>query len=123
MRLAPEVVAYAQAAYFALTGVWPLAHVRSFMAVTGPKVDVWLVRTVGVLVTVIGAVIGMAAWRHAMGPEIVTLAIGGAAALAAVDVIYVVRRVIARIYLADAVAELVLIVAWAVAWLFNRGAQ
>jgi hypothetical protein len=120
MRLAPEIVAYAQAAYFALTGVWPLVHVRSFMAVTGPKVDVWLVRTVGVLVTVIGAVIGMAARRHAIGPEIVTLSIGSAAALAAVDVIYVARRVIARIYLADAVAEVVLIAGWVIAWWGNR---
>jgi hypothetical protein len=89
------------------------------MAVTGPKVDVWLVRTVSVLVTVVGEVIAMAAWRRAITPEILLLAVGCAAALAAVDVVYVARRVIPRIYLADAVAELLLIVGWAVAW-FNR---
>ena len=120
MGRAIEVVAYAQAAYFALTGVWPLVHVRSFMAVTGPKVDVWLVRTISVLVTVVGVVIAMAAWRGMVSPEVAVLAVGCAAGLAAVDVIYVVRRVIPPIYLADAAAEGVLIAAWAVAW-FGRG--
>jgi len=47
----------AQGAYFAATGVWPLVHMRSFEAITGPKADKRLVRTVGVLVTVIGGVL------------------------------------------------------------------
>jgi hypothetical protein len=120
MTPALEIIAYVHAGYFVLTGVWPLIHVRSFMAVTGPKVDVWLVRTVGVLITVIGAVVGMAAWRGAITPETAVLAVGSAAALAGVDVVYVAHRVIPRIYLVDAVAEGVLIAAWAVAS-FGRG--
>src|SRR5687767_1429645 len=98
-----EVVAWVQAGYFFVTGVWPLVDIRSFMAVTGPKVDVWLVRTVGVLVGVVGVVIGMAAWRHAITAEVMVLAVGCAAGLAAIDVVYVVKRVIARVYLMDAV--------------------
>jgi hypothetical protein len=43
-----------QAAYYLMTGLWPLFHRRSFEAVTGPKTDYWLVRTVGVLVAAIG---------------------------------------------------------------------
>src|SRR5687767_2403465 len=109
----PETLAAVQAAYFFLTGVWPIVHVRSFMAVTGPKRDVWLVKTVGALITVIAVVIAMAAWRRAVSAEIVTLAIASAAALTAVDVWYVARRVIAKIYLVDAVAEVLLIAAWA----------
>lgn len=113
-----HVVAWVQAVYFLITGVWPLVHIDSFMKVTGPKHDLWLVRTVGVLVTVIALTIGVAAWRREIGPPVILLAIASTAALAAVDVVYVARRVIARIYLADALAEVLLIAAWAVAWSF-----
>src|SRR3954468_18916703 len=105
----PVLAAWLQGIYFLVTGLWPLLHMPSFLAVTGPKVDLWLVKTVGVLVTVVGLVIGVAAYRHNVSAEIVLLAIGSAAALGAVDVIYVAKRVIARIYLLDAVAELLLI--------------
>jgi hypothetical protein len=39
-------LAIGQGAYFVATGVWPLVHIRWFEAVTGPKVDKWLVGTV-----------------------------------------------------------------------------
>jgi hypothetical protein len=111
-------LAIIQAVYFLITGVWPIVHLRSFMAVTGPKVDYWLVKTVGVLVAVIALVMGMAAVRGEgrISVEIFTLAVAGAAALGAVDVIYVVKRVIPKIYLVDAVAEAILIAAWLVLW-------
>jgi hypothetical protein len=105
-------LALAQAIYFGLTGLWPIVHIRSFMAVTGPKHDLWLVRTVGVLITAIAVPIGMAGWRGTITPEIGILAIGRAAGLAAIDVIYVLRRVIARIYLVDAAVELLIIAGW-----------
>ena len=102
-----------QGLYFALTGLWPLLHIRSFMAVTGPKTDLWLVRTVGVLVLAIGAVLLVAGWRRHVSSEIVLLATASAAGLAAIDVIYVARRVIDKIYLFDAAAEAILIAGWA----------
>ena len=110
------VLAFIQAAYFIATGVWPIVHIRSFMKVTGPKTDLWLVKTVGALVTVIGAVIALAAWRRRIDLEIVALTVLSAAALLAVDVIYVLRRVIDKIYLLDAVAEILLIAAWIILW-------
>lgn len=105
-----------QAIYFIVTGVWPLVSIRTFMAVTGPKTDVWLVKTVGLLVAVIGAAIGLAAWGGRFTPEVFLLAVGSSAALAAVDVYYHARGVIPRVYLLDAVAEAVLIVAWGALW-------
>ena len=105
-----------QAAYFFATGVWPLVHIRSFMAVTGPKVDIWLVKCVGVLVGVIGIVIGLATGHERLTVEIVLLAIGSAAGLTAIDVVYVLKRVIDKIYLLDAVAEIVLIAGWIILW-------
>jgi hypothetical protein len=49
-----------QAAYYCLTGIWPLLHLASFEAVTGPKTDDWLVKMVGLLAAVIGATLGVA---------------------------------------------------------------
>jgi hypothetical protein len=112
-----RIVAIIQAIYFIATGVWPILHIRSFMAVTGPKTDLWLVKTVGVLVTVIGIVIGIAAMHENVSREVFILAVGGAAALTAIDVIYVLKRVIDKIYLLDAIAEVVLIAAWLATWM------
>ena len=111
------VVAVAQGAYYVLTGVWPLVSLRTFEAVTGPKAERWLVQTVGALVAVIGAVLLRAGLRGAADarahPEVPLLATGSAAALAAVDVVYVARGRIPPVYLADAAVELALLVAWA----------
>jgi hypothetical protein len=118
MRGALFWLAIVQAVYFVITGVWPIVHLRSFYAVTGAKVDHWLVKTVGVLVTVVGLAIGIAAMRRGseIPGELVVVAVGSAAALGAVDVIYVAKRVIPKIYLADAVAEAIIVAAWLVLW-------
>lgn len=98
--------------YYLLTGIWPLLHIRSFEWITGPKVDRWLVKTVGALVTATGATLLLAAKRDAVGPEVATLAAGNAAALAAVDVVYVAKQRIRPIYLLDAALEILLLGAW-----------
>jgi hypothetical protein len=107
--------AMAQGLYFVATGVWPLVHMPSFEAVTGPKVDKWLVRTVGVLVGVIGGVLVSAAARNRVTPEVAMLAVGSAAGLGAIDTIYASRGRIAPIYLADAALEGAIISAWGAA--------
>lgn len=104
-----------QALYFLVTGIWPLVEIRSFQKISGPKTDIWLVKTVGVLVGVIGGVIALAGSRRRITPEISELAIGSSAGLAAIDVFYVARGRISRVYLLDALLELVLIGAWSVA--------
>ena len=53
-------VSLAQSLYFVVTGLWGIVSINTFQKVTGPKVDTWLVRTVSVLIVVIGAVLGMA---------------------------------------------------------------
>ena len=51
---AAERMAVAQGAFYLATGLWPVLHLRSFEAVTGPKADGWLVKTVGGLIGVVG---------------------------------------------------------------------
>ena len=54
--MTPATLAHAQGGYYAITGVWPLVHMRSFEAVTGPKQDHWLVHTVAGLLVVNGKI-------------------------------------------------------------------
>ena len=112
MRFSKQTVAMAQAVYYTPSGVWPIVHIRSFEWLTGPKTDRWLVKTVGALITVSGAAIGMAAARDRITPEIELLAVGTAFSLAAVDVVYVAKGRIRPVYLLDAVVNLTTIAAY-----------
>ncbi len=107
-----RALAGAQAAYYVVTGVWPLVHMRSFEAVTGKKREPWLVQTVGVLVTSIGASLGMAARRRHATAETRTLGATSAAALAGIGIWHRYRTGLRRIYLADAALELLIAAAW-----------
>jgi hypothetical protein len=107
-----RILAGIQGSYFLLTGVWPLLHMSSFLAVTGPKTDLWLVETVGILVAAIGAGLLLSAIRATQGLEIPFIAVLASLGLMAIDVIYTSRGVISKIYLADAVPEILFVVAW-----------
>lgn len=104
-----------QGLYYGLTGLWPIVHIDSFLKVTGPKTDLWLVKTVGLLIVVIGATLGLSAYRRQWSAEIAVLAIGSAVVLAAVDGVYVLKRRIMKVYLLDAAGEVGLLALWGVA--------
>lgn len=109
-----------QGLYYVITGIWSLVGVRSFQEVTGPKVDIWLLKTVGVLVTIIGGVLISAGLRRERTPEVTALSIGSAAALAGVSTWYPLRGRISKVYLLDTVAEITLIGLW---FALRRGVQ
>ena len=114
---------WVQGIYYFATGVWPLVSIETFQMVTGRKTDHvvtgresdhWLVMTVGVLITAISLSLLVAAWRKRASAELVLLAVASAASLAAIDIIYVYRDVIAPIYLVDAAIQLTLLGLWGV---------
>jgi hypothetical protein len=98
-------VLLAQGGYYVATGVVPFISRRLFERVTGPKLEWWLVQTVGVLVTAVGAGVLSATLRRREAPELVGVATGCAAGLAAVDVVYVAKRRISPVYLLDAAIQ------------------
>jgi hypothetical protein len=105
-----------QAAFYIGTGIWPIVDRRSFERVTGPKADFWLARTVGLNVAAVGVGLAQAAARSRGVPrELRTVAATCAIGLALVDLVYVARGRIAKIYLADAAAELMLVGGWLLA--------
>jgi len=108
-------VALGQGVFYLVTGIWPLLSIRSFEAITGPKTDRWLVKTAGVLIAAVGAGLTLAGGRGRVTPELATVAIGSAAGLTAIDLVYVGNGRISRVYLLDAVAEVGVIAAWGIA--------
>lgn len=108
------LLAAIQASYFLATGLWPLLHMDSFLAVTGPKTDLWLVQTVAVLISAVGAALLVAALRGAVGADAATLAVGSAAGLGAIDVLHVAEGTISPVYLGDAAVQAALLLAWGV---------
>ena len=116
-----RALAVGQGVFYVATGLWPILSLRTFEAVTGPKADGWLVKTAGVLITAIGAGLTTAGLRRRVTPDMKLIAVGAAAGLMAIDVVYVARGRIARVYLLDAFAEIGLVGAWTAARLVRRG--
>ncbi len=116
------LLAAAQGLFYVATGVWGLVDLASFQAVTGPKNDLWLVRTVAMLVLVVGSVLLVAAARLRVTFELLLLAVGCALGLAAIDVVYATAGAISAVYLLDAGVELGLLLAVVVGWLRARRA-
>lgn len=106
-------LALGQGLFYFLTGIWPLLHLSSFEALTGPKTDDWLVQTVGALLATFGATLALAGAKRRLTPEWRLLAAGFAGCLAAIDLVFVTRGTISPIYLADAAVEIPLALAWA----------
>lgn len=98
----------AQGAYYVATGVWSIAHRRSFEHVTGPKRDYWLVRTVGGLAVAIGGALLYDGVRGRREGAILSAA--SALAFGAADL--QAARHASRVYLADAAVEALLLTAW-----------
>jgi len=106
--------------FYFLTGIWPVVHIHSFMEVTGPKTDIWLVKTVGLLITALSIGLLRSSFRNVVQPDLVLVVLGFAGFLTAVDIYYNITDVIAPVYLTDAVAEILLILAWLWWWEFHR---
>jgi hypothetical protein len=114
MILAPRLVAGCHAAYLVATGVWPLLHRRSFEAVTGPKEDFWLVRTVGGLAAATGASLGVAVARDRRKPETTVLALASGVVFGLADLRA--ARTESRTYLGDVVLQLAFAPSWLRRW-------
>lgn len=105
-------LALLQGIYYFVTGIWPLIGMHSFLYFTGPKQDLWLVQTTGLLLMVIGLALIIAGRKRKESPDVLVLALGTAASLAAIEVIYVERKLISPVYLLDTIIELFIIALW-----------
>lgn len=110
-----NLVAWIQGIYYLITGIWPLIHMPSFVWVTGPKTDYWLVRMVALLIISISLALLSAAYHKRIIPEIKILAIASIISFCAIDFYYAWIDRISGIYVADGIAELGLLLLWIIA--------
>lgn len=103
-----------QASYILITGIWPLIHIESFMAITGYKTDIWLVKTVGALLIPIASCLFCFLITHTSHLPPFILGSFTAAAFAAIDFFYVFNNQISEVYLLDGAIELIFIAWWIV---------
>ncbi len=115
-----NLVAWTQAAYYIPFSLWAIVHIESFMWVTGPKVDIWLVKTVALLLTATGIVCATAARRKNVSFEVFLLAVLNCLALTIIDLYYPSIGRISKIYYLDAIGNIILIALWLFAWNKNK---
>ncbi len=100
-----------QAAYYLTSGAWPLFSRSAFEAITGKKTDWWLVEMVGLLAMANGATLASASVSETLSREALTLSILSACSFATIDICYARKGGISRVYLCDALVEMLLIAA------------
>ena len=115
-----KVVLGIQTFYYLITAVWALADIRSFILITGPKTDVWLVKTVAVLLLCICTCFGACLLVKKSSMPVTVLAISCCIGLAIIDCYYVLTNVISEVYLADAAVELILLICWCISIMKER---
>lgn len=98
--------------FLVATGAWPVVHLDSFEAVTGPKADGWLVKSTGGLLATIGAALVASAFERRRPRSARLLGVGTALTLGTADVVYAGKGRISPIYLADAVVQALFIKGW-----------
>jgi hypothetical protein len=97
--------------FYLASGMWPIVHYRSCEAVTGPKVDGWLVKTLGGMISAVGLAL-LAGDERQRGTRV--LGVGAALALATADLVYSLRGRVSKVYLGDAAVELGLVGLWVI---------
>jgi hypothetical protein len=107
-----KVLTVCHAGYILVTAIWPIVHIESFMFVTGPKTDIWLVKTVGALLIPVGLTM-LCLFRISKDhTSLILLATGTAIAFMIIDIYYAVNDVISDIYLLDAGVEFLFLIGW-----------
>jgi hypothetical protein len=109
-----------QGIYWLATGLWGLIDIHSFMLVTGPKTDIWLVKTVSLLIIVISLSLLAAVKSKEQTMPVIFLAITGCMGLAGIDFYYSLNNVISKVYLLDGCAETGFIIAWIIVLTISR---
>ena len=112
MMFLQKYLMIAQGTYTLITAIWALMDIDSFMAVTGPKTDIWLVKTVAALLVPIAISLLYPVFFESTFWQPFLLGCTTAIALAIIDFYYSANDVISNIYMWDGVAESVFAMVW-----------
>lgn len=102
-----------QGVYFGCTALWPVLHIHSFMLVTGFKTDIWLVKSVSVLLLGLSVLILSTAFNgRSVSLSVIAAIIISSGGLAMVEFIYYFNGTLRWVYLADAILEVLFVLWW-----------
>jgi len=107
-----RIISLIQLLYFLITAVWPFVHLESFLRATGPKTDIWLLKTVSVLLLpycFLLLYLAIASKRSVIA--IITVILCGLG-LMSIDVWYYLHKVISAVYLIDGFMQLLFVIFW-----------
>lgn len=109
-----------QGVYIIVTALWALVDIDSFIWVTGPKTDIWLVKTVAVVLVSIGLALLIAVRESQPSLSIKVLGLTNAAGLAVIDFYYTSNGTIKWVYAADGVLQVLIIISWIILIMKNQ---
>jgi len=101
-----------QGLYYLVIGLWPLLSAESFQHVTGPRLDLWMTRTLGLVIATVGVALLVAMRRRSVAPEAAVMAIGVATVLGVTDLINVSLRTVGPIYGLDFIIQAAFVYIW-----------
>lgn len=107
-----KAIIWVQGIYTLITAVWPIIHVDSFMEVTGPKTDVWLVKTVGALLIPLAACLMSYLFIETDRRPAFILGTLSCVAFISIDFYYALKDIIPNIYMADGVLQILFLSTW-----------
>jgi hypothetical protein len=102
-----------QAVYIFLTALWPLVDIDSFIRVTGPKEDIWLVKTVAALLLSVSSAMFYSLTKKQVTGLVIILAVTNAVAFLCIDFWYSSVGRISSVYMLDGFVQLSFLFAWA----------
>ena len=103
---------WSQGSYMLLTALWALIDIKSFVQVTGPKTDIWLVKTVSVLLIPISVCFFLNAMVRTHPLPVILMGISASFGLSFIDFYYTANDTIKWVYTLDGILELVFGIIW-----------
>jgi hypothetical protein len=102
-----------QGFYTFITALWAIIDIDSFMEITGPKTDLWLVKTVSIVLVAVGLTL-LAHLKHSEHPVLPAIVLGclTSAGLAFIDFFYSSRNTISFVYATDGIIEVFFFIGW-----------
>ncbi|MCW3076711.1 MAG: hypothetical protein JWO32_1320 [Bacteroidetes bacterium] len=95
--------------YLSITGIWPIIHLNSFLFITGPKNDIWLLKTFSLLLIAVGITLILSSKYKNVPAPLIILPLLISSALLFADVYYPLIGKIRPVYLLDGIIQLLFI--------------
>jgi hypothetical protein len=123
MKNSPSALLKIQGFYLLITSLWSLLDIHSFMKITGPKTDLWLVKSFSLILICIALSCLYSGFTRQFSPAVYLMASSIALVLFAIDVYYPLKGVIRKVYMADGYVHLIFLILWTVSFFRMRSSE